>query len=167
MSHSAGSSNGRIADSESAHLGSNPSPAAFYYIFINLINYNLAMLNLNSIMIGSAKPEEMAEFYKKVFNKAPDMEDNGWYGWQVGNAFFTIGEHSEVKGSAKEPQRVIFNYETKEVKKEFERIKNTHATVIKEPYEMGGAWIATFADPDGNYFQLMTPWDNIDNKVKT
>lgn len=28
MTHSAGSSNGRIADSESAHLGSNPSPAA-------------------------------------------------------------------------------------------------------------------------------------------
>ncbi len=20
-------------------------------------------------------------------------------------------------------------------------------------------WIATFSDPDGNYFQLMTPWE--------
>lgn len=28
LTHIAGSSNGRIADSESAHLGSNPSPAA-------------------------------------------------------------------------------------------------------------------------------------------
>ena len=51
----------------------------------------------------------------------------------------------------------MFNFETKEVKKEFERIKKAGATVIKEPYEMSGAWIATFADPDGNYFQLMTP----------
>jgi len=22
-----------------------------------------------------------------------------------------------------------------------------------------GGWIATFADPDGNYFQLMSPWE--------
>jgi predicted enzyme related to lactoylglutathione lyase len=25
--------------------------------------------------------------------------------------------------------------------------------------ENTGGWIATFADPDGNYFQLMTPWE--------
>ena len=32
----------------------------------------------------------------------------------------------------------------------------------KEPYTMEGwegYWIATFADPDGNYFQLNTPMD--------
>jgi predicted lactoylglutathione lyase len=23
----------------------------------------------------------------------------------------------------------------------------------------GEMWIATFADPDGNYFQLMSPWE--------
>lgn len=117
-------------------------------------------------MVGSTQPKEMAEFYKKVFDKAPDMEEGGWYGWQVGGAFFSIGEHSEVKGKAKESQRVILNFETKEVKEEFERIKGAGATVIKEPYEMGGAWIATLADPDGNYFQLMTPWDNINSKIK-
>jgi len=32
------------------------------------------------------------------------------------------------------------------------------AETVKEPYEMGSLWIATFADPDGNYFQLMSPW---------
>jgi predicted enzyme related to lactoylglutathione lyase len=74
--------------------------------------------------------------------------------------FFGVGEHSEMSGKAKDPGRVMFNLETKEVKAEFERIKGVGATVIKEPYEMQGAWIATFADPDGNYFQLMTPWEN-------
>ncbi len=62
-------------------------------------------------------------------------------------------------GKAKDPGRIMFNFETKEVKDEFEKIKTAGATVIKEPYEMGGGWIATLADPDGNYFQLMTPWD--------
>ena len=41
---------------------------------------------------------------------------------------------------------------------EFARIKKLGAKVIKEPYEMEKMWIATFADPDGNYFQLMSPW---------
>ena len=45
-----------------------------------------------------------------------------------------------------------------EVQKEFDRIKSLGAIVIKEPYDMGGMWIATLADPDGNYFQLMSPW---------
>jgi predicted enzyme related to lactoylglutathione lyase len=87
------------------------------------------------------------------------MSEGGWHGWQVGDSFFSVGEHSEMKGSAKDAGRVMFNLETKEVKEEFERIKGFGAKVVKEPYEMGGGWIATLADPDGNYFQLMTPWD--------
>lgn len=117
------------------------------------------MLNLNSIMIGSSQPNVLAEFYNKVFGKKPDMDEEDWAGWSIGSAFLSVGPHSEIKGKAKEPARIMFNLETRQVKEEFERIKKTGATVIKEPYEMQGAWIATFADPDGNYFQLMTPWE--------
>lgn len=117
------------------------------------------MLNLNSIMIGSMQPDVLAKFYEKVFDKSTDMQEGTWYGWQVGNVFFSVGEHSKAKGTSKNPERIIFNFETKEVKKEFDRIKKLGATVVKEPYEMGGGLIATFADPDGNYFQLMSPWD--------
>lgn len=35
----------------------------------------------------------------------------------------------------------------------FERIKARGAVVVRAPYEMGGGWIATLADPEGNYFQ--------------
>ena len=126
------------------------------------------MLNFNSIMIGTHQPKELALFYEKVFNKAPDMQDGTWSGWQVGSCFFNIGEHSEVKGKAKEPQRIILNLETKDVEKEFERIKKTGAKVIKAPYNPGGVEemsIATFADPDGNYFQLMSPWEEESSKA--
>ncbi len=118
------------------------------------------MLNLNSVMVGSANSAAMAEFYEKVFEKKADMVDGNWHGWSVGSTFFSVGEHSEVVGKSKEPQRVLCNFETKEVQAEFERIRSLGATVIKEPYQMGPAWIATLADPDGNYFQLMTPWEN-------
>lgn len=111
-------------------------------------------------MLGTHQIEVMAKFYEAVFGKAADMVEGGWHGWSVGKCFFSIGEHSEIKGSAKEPQRMMFNFETTEVKEEFERMKEIEGiTVVKEPYEMGGGFIATLADPDGNYFQLMTPWE--------
>lgn len=110
-------------------------------------------------MIGSSQPKVLAQFYEKILDKKPDMNDGDWAGWSVGSCFLSIGAHSEVKGSAKEPQRILFNFETTQVKEEFTRMKAAGATVIKEPYEMGGAWIATLADPDGNFFQLMTPWE--------
>jgi predicted enzyme related to lactoylglutathione lyase len=115
------------------------------------------MLNFNSVLIGSAQPKVLAEFYERVFAKAPDFSDGDFSGWQIGTAFLTVGSHSDLKGPAKEPARILLNFETTDVKSEFERIKSVGATVIKEPDEIGGGWIATFADPDGNYFQLMTP----------
>ncbi len=120
------------------------------------------MLNLNSVMIGTSQPKVMAEFYEKVFGKKPDMVDGDWSGWQIGSCFLTIGSHSEVVGKAKEPQRIMLNIETSEVKKEFERIKELGAEVVKAPYEMvegDGMFIATLSDPDGNFFQLMPPWE--------
>ncbi len=95
------------------------------------------MLNLNSIMLGTSDLPKMKTFYEAVFEKKPDMEEGGYSGWLVGQCFFTVGEHSEVHGNSKEPQRIMFNIETKEVKEEFDRISKTDGvTVIKEPYQM-------------------------------
>lgn len=118
------------------------------------------MLNLNSLMFASSQPKVLADFYTKVFNKPADMAEQDWFGWQVGVSFFGVGGHSEIKGESKEPSRIMFNLETADVKSEFERIKSGGAKVVKDPYEMRpNMWIATFADPDGNYFQLMSPWN--------
>ena len=117
------------------------------------------MLNLNSFMIGTKQLKALSAFYEKVIGKPADMVDaeNGFYGWQVGSAFIGVLEHSEMGGNTKDPGRVMLNFETAQVKEEFERIKAIGAKVIKEPGEMGQGLLATLADPDGNYFQLMTP----------
>ena len=117
------------------------------------------MLNLNSVMIGTKQSQALATFYEQVIGRPADMVDqeNGFFGWQVGGAYLSVLEHSEKGGSAKDPGRVMFNFETSQVKEEFERIKALGAGVIREPYEMGGGSIATLADPDGNYFQLVAP----------
>jgi predicted enzyme related to lactoylglutathione lyase len=117
------------------------------------------MLNLNSIMIGTKQIEVLALFYEKVLGKPAEMvdEEHGFYGWQVGASYFSLLDHSEMHGPTKDPGRVMFNFETSQVRVEFERIKKLGVAVIREPYEMEGGWIATLADLDGNYFQLVTP----------
>ncbi len=121
------------------------------------------MLNLNSFMIGTKQPEVLADFYAKVLGKPADMveKEAGFWGWQVGGVYFSVLDHSEMGGKTKDPGRIMCNFETPQVKEEFERIKALGAGVIREPYEMGGGWIATFADPDGNYFQLVSPMGNM------
>jgi predicted enzyme related to lactoylglutathione lyase len=117
------------------------------------------MLNLNSVMIGTKQLQELATFYEQVIGKPAEMVDReqGFYGWQLGDAFLGILEHSDMGGSAKDPGRVMLNFETSEVQAEFERIQALGAAVIAAPYQIGEGWIATLADPDGNYFQLMSP----------
>lgn len=117
------------------------------------------MLDLNSVMIGTQQLKTLKSFYEMVLGRPADWadEEHGFYGWQVGSSYLSVMEHSEMGGMAKDPGRMMFNLETSQVKEEFERIKSSGVTVIREPYEMGGGWIATLADPDGNYFQLVTP----------
>jgi len=117
------------------------------------------MLTLNSVMIGTKQPKVLAAFYEEVLEKPADMVDqeNGFWGWRLGSALIAVLEHSAMGGSARDAGRVIFNFETPQVQSEFERIKALGGSVIQQPYEMGGGWIATLADPEGNYFQLVSP----------
>ncbi len=117
-------------------------------------------MNLNSILIGSEEPRRLVEFYTRVLGQ-PGFSEGGFTGWQIGTGFVTVGAHSEVHGQNAEPGRLIWNIETPDVQGTFERFRDAGATVVREPYSFADvgpeASIATLSDPDGNYFQLMTP----------
>lgn len=116
-------------------------------------------MDLNSILIGSADPQRMADYYTKLFGE-PVWNGGGYTGWQIGTGSVTVGPHDKVKGSNAEPGRLIWNIQSSDVKADFERLKAAGATVVREPYQPGqaqDAWVATFADPDGNYFQILSP----------
>jgi predicted enzyme related to lactoylglutathione lyase len=115
-------------------------------------------MDFNSILIGSENPERLVEYYTRLFGE-PGMADGGYTGWQLGSGFVTVGPHSEVHGKNPQPGRLIWNIESPDVKADFERLKAAGAIVITEPYGFEGTegLIATLADPDDNYFQLMSP----------
>jgi predicted enzyme related to lactoylglutathione lyase len=117
-------------------------------------------VNLNSILIGTDDPGRLVAYYTRLFGE-PGFDEGGFSSWKLGSGFMTVGAHSEVSGSNAQPGRLIWNLESADVAGDFERLKAAGAIVVREPYSMmeGGveAWIATFADPDGNYFQLLSP----------
>jgi len=120
------------------------------------------MLNFNSLLIFSEKPKSLADFYQKVFDKKPDWEDGEYIGFSVGNGMITVGPHDKVHGKNMNPERIMFNLESKNVKEEFKRLKEMDIPIIQElyhPMDDSDVLIATFKDPDGNYFQIASPME--------
>jgi predicted enzyme related to lactoylglutathione lyase len=118
-------------------------------------------MDFNSILIGSEDPGRLVEYYTRVLGE-PGFTDGDYTGWQIGSGWVTVGPHSQVKGKNAYPGRIIWNIESDDVQADFERMKAAGAIVIVEPYEFeaeatGNPRIATLADPDDNYFQLMSP----------
>lgn len=118
-------------------------------------------MKLNNIMIGSEEPSRLVAFYKQLFGD-PVWDEGGYTGWEVGSCGFTVAVHDQVKGENEQPGRVMWNFESDDVRGDFERCKAAGATVIAEPYNPGDGSdeamsIATLADPDGNYFQVVSP----------
>ena len=122
-------------------------------------------MNLNNIMLGSEDSKRLADFYAKVLGDPVSEwsdEGGGWFGFRAGDGSLAIGPHSEVTGRNVHPGLIMLNFSTADVNGEFERIKALGAEVIAEPYAPGGGdgmVLCTFADPDGNYFQLSPPWE--------
>ena len=118
-------------------------------------------MNLNSILIGSEDPQRLAAYYTGLFGK-PEWEDGPYTGWRIGTGGMLVGPHDGVNGANMQPGRIIWNIESSDVQADFDRLKAAGGIVITAPYvfqgeNAGAPTIATFADPDGNYFQLMSP----------
>lgn len=120
-------------------------------------------MKLSGVMLGSENPKLLGEFYTKIFGE-PGWQQDDWYGFDVGGNNLMIGGHSEVHGKNQDAPRIMIIINSDDVKTEFERMSGCGAKVIAEPYqpnkkENPNVWLSTLADPDGNYLQLSTPWE--------
>ena len=119
-------------------------------------------MNLNNVMIGTEDVQRLADYYTDLFGKPRWDDASGFVGWQIGQGSIVVGPHDKVKGKNASPGRIIINIESEDVEGEFARLKAAGGIVVQEPYAPGGddmpeMRIATFADPDDNYFQLISP----------
>ena len=120
-------------------------------------------MNFNSLLIGSEDPQRLVDYYTKLFGE-PAFSDGGYTGWPIGSGWITVGPHDAVQGRNAHPGRLIWNIESADVRGDFARLVAAGGIVGREPYGMGDeedGLIGTLADPDDNYFQLMSPMDPV------
>lgn len=116
---------------------------------------------VDSVVLFSEDPKKLYEFYKDTVGvnfsvEAEIGEGENLYGYESKDSSgFYIVHHSEVSGKTKEPKRVMVNFEVDDIEADTRKLKQAGVKVITEPYHMENyGYIATFEDPDGNYFQL-------------
>jgi len=114
-----------------------------------------AGLEMFALSRSSADPERMRYFYRNVVGLSDDFPDLG-NPFMAGETSVYISPHSEVHGQAKEPPRVLLNLPVADLAAEQKRIESHGVKFIRTAgrEEWGGVF-STFADPDGNYLQLM------------
>ena len=78
-------------------------------------------MDFNNIMIGTDDAARLVEYYTRLFG-APQMDDGGFSGWQIGSGWLTVGPHSEVHGKSAQPGRIIWNIESSDVRADFDRL---------------------------------------------
>jgi predicted enzyme related to lactoylglutathione lyase len=118
------------------------------------------MVQFGAFHISTERPKELGEFYKKILGVEPAWENDWGVSFQIGAGELLILKHDQVHGKNSSPQRLFFDLIVDDVAAEFQRIVGLGAVAVQEPYpfdEVGIKMvIATLADLDGNYFQLLS-----------
>jgi predicted enzyme related to lactoylglutathione lyase len=101
------------------------------------------------------------DFYRDVLGLEPRSERELFISFAWGAADhraprLTITVHSEVRGPAAEPARVMVNLAVDDLDGAYTRLCGLDVTFVRppEPEQFGGR-IATLQDPDGNLVQLL------------
>jgi predicted enzyme related to lactoylglutathione lyase len=110
------------------------------------------------VNINSEQPEELIAFYRDKVGLTPNG-DFGPGAFMAGSSDFIaliIEGHEAVKGATKEPVRAMLNFLVADTAAEQKRLEAQGVKFVRSAAEEPGFGIvATFADPDGNYCQLM------------
>ena len=118
------------------------------------------MIQVVSIHINTDRPKALGDFYQQLFNVEPAWQSEDIRGFMFGEFRLEVAKHDAVSGKNTQPERIFFDIMVDNVRAEFDRIVGLGAKVIQEPYDFADEdmkmVIATLADLDGNYFQLVS-----------
>lgn len=109
-----------------------------------------------NINVTSEDPARLVAWYRDVL-ELPAESEMGEGAFRLGDGFaFLIDGHSQTRGKAQEPHRVLINFMVDDLEAERQRLLARGVEFIRSPErEPWGGVITTFLDPDGNYLQLI------------
>lgn len=117
--------------------------------------------NISAILIWSEDYRKLATWYSeklglKVLEELNHPQDTG-VGFQVGNVYLWIGQHSQVKGKNKDMHRHMFNFAVDSVSETYKELLAKGVKFHAEPFKAPtfNKYFATFYDLDDNLVQLI------------
>ena len=109
--------------------------------------------DVHSAIIWTEEMGRLLPFYRDVLGMGTQMEADGFV--LLGGGKLALGVHSDVKGTSRDPNRMMVNLAVDDCRAEYERLSEQGVKFLREPsQDQGGVIIATLADPDGNVLQL-------------
>ncbi|MBS97033.1 MAG: hypothetical protein FI695_06875 [SAR202 cluster bacterium] len=115
------------------------------------------MLNkITGIIIWTDQLDIMVDFYKNLLGLTVHSIRPSFVSFDIGGERFNIGTHNNVSGMAKDPYRIMLNFEVDDIIEVSKKLRAKNVSFLREPEEEHwGGMVATFYDPDGNILQLL------------
>lgn len=109
------------------------------------------MIRLSSILLGTADPERLRDWYRRALDVEPD--NHGVL--DVGGVGLLVDGRDDLADRNPEPGRIILNLTTDDAREVTSHLDRLGVPWIAELEEREHGHFATFADPDGNYVQVL------------
>lgn len=129
--------------------------------YVSCYNYLMKIENISAILIWSENYRKLADWYRekldlKTLEELNHPQDTG-VGFQVGNVYLWIGQHSKVKGKNKDIHRHMFNLVVPSVTQAYNELENRGVKFLARPFKAPtfDKYFATFYDLDNNLVQLI------------
>jgi len=112
--------------------------------------------NFAGIIIWTNNFATLVSFYKQILYGIPYTEKMNFISFKKDDFRLGIGTHSKVKGSNKDPYRIMINLKVSNIYIETKRLKKMGISLIRTvEKEHWGGLICTYKDPDNNIIQLL------------
>ncbi|GAA2743092.1 MULTISPECIES: VOC family protein [Kitasatospora] len=106
---------------------------------------------LSSMLLGTTKPEELREWYRKAL--APEYQGEGPI--DLGGFLLVIEKRDDVEAKNNEPGRMIINFHVDDFDAVEAQLKAAGVEWLLPVADRPSGRFGTFADPDGNYLQII------------
>ncbi|MDQ1203455.1 VOC family protein [Rhodococcus sp. SORGH_AS_0303] len=124
----------------------------------------MATATVNSMLLSSPDPEELARWYGEVF-EAPPMSMGTYTVIDLDGFFVMFDKRDDVTGPNREGARVVLNVEPDDPEAVAGRIDALGGEWVSPLESRDGDLFATAKDPDGNWIQLVRLRDEMEAQM--
>ncbi len=112
--------------------------------------------HMNGVIIWTEDLPALRRFYCDTLGLEPYSSRPSFVSFKWGGLRFAIGDHESVHGRARDPYRMMINFDVDDIHTFHAEAAAKGVKFIRTPeQETWGGWVATFLDPDGNMIQAL------------